>query len=274
MPLILAQNEITASGHTYDDRTGVSYEYPKKYKNAIQPGERFIYYMGRRQQNTMNGRQVYFGTGVIGHVHPSPNSKDLLECDLLDYTPFVEPIFFKNADGSYREPRAEVQRGYFRNGVRVIAEEDFDKILAAADASSIEPRLVPTGLVNLSYAPEETRSAVERYSVDVALAMLREESPGTSITEMPHNNPGYDICVGDLQKPRHFVEVKGTQRHEPAFFLTEGERFFSHTHAQYYRLIVVHSIDLLKNRHAVSTWNGSLHDLDLSPVQWKGKLPH
>lgn len=62
MPLVLAENEATESGISCHDRTGVSYQFPKMYRRLIQPGERFVYYKGRK---TLDGRRtpkVYFGT--------------------------------------------------------------------------------------------------------------------------------------------------------------------------------------------------------------------
>jgi len=49
MPLILASNVATESGHSYADRTGISYEFPMVYRRQMQTGERFVYYRGRRR---------------------------------------------------------------------------------------------------------------------------------------------------------------------------------------------------------------------------------
>ena len=48
MPLVFAENEETESGITYEDRTGIAYQYPPMYQRMIRPGERFVYYKGRR----------------------------------------------------------------------------------------------------------------------------------------------------------------------------------------------------------------------------------
>ncbi len=37
-PIVLASNRTTASGHVYADRTGISYEYPTRYRSLIVPG--------------------------------------------------------------------------------------------------------------------------------------------------------------------------------------------------------------------------------------------
>ncbi|WP_285599627.1 DUF3883 domain-containing protein [Kineosporia sp. NBRC 101731] len=273
MPLILAQNEVSLSGHAYGDRTGISYEYPPRYRSVIQPGERFIYYMGRRRLTGSNAPQAYFGSGLIGRVQTSSSDPQLLECEILDYRPFAEHLYFKKTDGSYRESRAAEQGGYFRNGVRIVSEATFDEILVAAEALAPEDQIA-SGRISVNYVTAETRDEIERYSVDVAKRELITQFPGQSILEMPHNNPGYDICVGNPLNPTRFVEVKGTQRVDPVFFLTEGERLFSDTHAERYHLIVVHGIDLLARTHRVSFRDGSLKGLaELEVTQWRGRLP-
>jgi hypothetical protein len=274
MPLILTQNEVTVQpGHDYADRTGVSYEYPQRYRKIIQPGERFIYYMGRRRRTGGNAPQVYFGSGVIGQVQPSPVDGERLVCAILDYAPFAEHLFFKDAAGAYRETGAATHRGYFRNGVRVIDETVFDSILATAKSPTDEDRLA-SGLIDVNYATAEVRTEIERYSVDVALSELRGRHPEQWVLEMPHNNPGYDIRVGSPLNPLQFVEVKGTQRIDPVFFLSEGERVFSHTHADRYQLMVVYNIDLAARTHSLLTWDGALAGLtELEITQWRGRLP-
>lgn len=52
-PLVLVSNRRTASGHTYADRTGLSYEFPTRYRNLILAGSPFVYY---RSQEVRNNR--------------------------------------------------------------------------------------------------------------------------------------------------------------------------------------------------------------------------
>src|SRR5688500_9112137 len=110
MPLVFAENEATESGISYDDRTGISYQYPARYRRVIQPGERFVYYRGRRSKSGSRIPQVYFGCGVVGDI--SPDEGRFL-CEVLDYKPFAVPISFKDANGNYFESGAS-RRGYFQ----------------------------------------------------------------------------------------------------------------------------------------------------------------
>lgn len=44
MPIVLVTVDgAERSGYKYDDRTGILYEYPKKYDGLIHSGERFVY---------------------------------------------------------------------------------------------------------------------------------------------------------------------------------------------------------------------------------------
>lgn len=69
MPLVFASNEETESGLSYDDRAGVSYEFPRMYRRLVVPGTRFLYYRGRRKVGGGRQPQVYFGSGLVGAIH-------------------------------------------------------------------------------------------------------------------------------------------------------------------------------------------------------------
>src|SRR4051812_15161292 len=107
MPLVFAENEATESGIAYDDRTGISYQYPSRYRRLIQPGERFVYYRGRRSKAGTRIPQVYFGCGVVGNIAPDGGDGGRLVCEVLDYKPFAHPISFKNPQGKYFENGAD-----------------------------------------------------------------------------------------------------------------------------------------------------------------------
>lgn len=134
MPLVFAENEATESGITYDDRTGVSYQYPRMYRRLIQPGERFLYYRGRKRSRGGRAPQVYFGTGIVGSTKIDPEDSSRLRCDVLDYRAFSTPVPFKDVSGRYLEDGG-ARRGYFQRGVRRISDAEFRRIidLAACD---------------------------------------------------------------------------------------------------------------------------------------------
>ena len=273
MSLILTQNDRTESGHNYADDLGVEYEYPGTYRALMRTGEPFIYYRGRRRSDGGIQPQVYLGTGVVGEVRPSPVPGRLV-CSVADARMFLEPVPFKDDQGNYLEPIGRIAPSkaglYFRRGVRRVTQETFNRILSRASAE--QP--APPGAVGRRYASPEIALLVDEVAMEVAIASTRLAHPGMVVTRMPHNNPGFDLLVGDPDAPTAFVEVKGTMRPEPGFFMSEGERRFSHLYAAQYSLAVVHGIDLTRRTGTVLTRRGAVAGADfaLEPTQWRGEI--
>ncbi len=138
MPLILVQNEVTANSkfEKWKDIEGEQYHYPNKYKNKITEGESFIYYRGARRSTGKRETPEYFGFGKIGRIWLDVESVESgrkidLEwfCEITDYVPFINPVPFTTNEGQYLEDNLTT---FKRDGVRVITQQEFDKILAAA----------------------------------------------------------------------------------------------------------------------------------------------
>jgi hypothetical protein len=104
MPLRFTANETSLSGHNYDDVVGSRYEFPSRYRNLVREGDRFVYYRGRRRLGGGTQPQVYLGAGVVGPIGKSISDPDRLVCDVLDWSPFPTPLYFKDRNGSYYEP--------------------------------------------------------------------------------------------------------------------------------------------------------------------------
>lgn len=87
------------AGYVYDDRTGVSYEYPTgRYENWIMTGERFVYH-----DPDAPGHSGYIGAGIIGDIHQSGTDGRLV-CDILDYVSFPATVPLKDpSTGTYFE---------------------------------------------------------------------------------------------------------------------------------------------------------------------------
>jgi hypothetical protein len=269
MPLVLAENENTESGIRYADHTGVSYQFPPMYRRLVLPGERFVYYRGRRSKTGTRIPQVYFGTGIIGSVVADPSDSSRLVCEVLDFQPFVEPVPFKLGKHGYLESGGS-RKGYFQRGVRRITEAEFALIVARA---SSEPTL---GFeredidATRGYAGAETARLVDDFAMERALEQMKVRFPYQTIARMPRNNPGFDILVG--AEPSHtYVEVKGTQRSAPLFFITEGERRFSLENGDRYLFLSVFQINLETRVHRTFWHQGPIEeDFVLKPVQWAG----
>ncbi len=276
MPLVLTQNEATASGHEYADVLGRSYEYPIRYRRLLREGERFVYYRGRRTAAGTTEKQAYLGTGLIGDITESPVAGRLI-CQVVDYKPFPEPLPFKEGD-QYREGGAHELGGgsrtgmFFRTGVREIADADYEAIVAAAWASISPEQDVPP-LPSQAYASPELSREVDAIAMGLAMAEAKSRWPTASVRRMPHNNPGYDLRV-ERDGETWFIEVKGTTRTSPVFFLTEGERVYSVANSQHYSLWVFFAIDLSERSGQLRTLDGALTETNagLNPRQWSGSL--
>jgi hypothetical protein len=269
VPIVLTQNEATQSGHSYADELGVEYEYPTMYRNLIRPGEPFVYYRGRQRAGGGRQPQVYLGVGVIGEIQPSANEGRLV-CVVEDVEFFKSPVPFK-VDGKHLEPLGAVQPSaasrYFQRGVRRIDDETLRRILAVAESAD------PTAGrrkrdAAMPYASPETARLVEEISVELALAELKGLFPDAQVTAMPHNNPGY-VRIDRNGDTIRYVEVKGTLRPEPHFFISEGERLFSHDNAARYMLLVYYAIDRSERTGTTLLREGAVdgNDVTLRPTQ-------
>ena len=99
--LVTAHGEPRA-GYTYDDRTGISYEYPDgRYEAWITTGDRFVYH---------TPDFGYTGAGVIGEIRSSATAGRLV-CDILDHEPWEPPV--------PRMPTASTSRRLTRVAARI-----------------------------------------------------------------------------------------------------------------------------------------------------------
>jgi len=263
---------LRRSGHIYDDRTGLSYEYPTaRYRSLITSGERFVY---------QRPRGGYTGVGLIGEIGPSAEP-DRSVAQILSYTPFTTEVPLRRPAGAYYESDPRFWRTdniYWAQGVRPLAEDRLDEILAAGDAESpVTPAAASPGSLPLgpAYAADDAAKQVDRYAVAVAASRLKERFPNMLVSPMPHNNPGFDIRVGDATNPVLVVEVKGTRSAEPVFFLTEAERLFSATQARIYELVVICGVDLTASSHDAEYWHsGPITQAvaELRAQEWRCRL--
>ncbi|MFJ8894449.1 protein NO VEIN domain-containing protein [Leifsonia sp. NPDC102414] len=263
VPLVFFSSEgAERSGYRYADRTGVSYEFPDAYLARILPGTPFVYHLAARG---------YTGAGIVGPIRPSTQVGRSV-CEILDYRGFDSDVPLKRPDGYYYEadPDAGKVNVYCAQGVRSISVGQFELIVAAS--LSQETPLRPG-----TYASVEDANEIERASVDRAIAWLQSQYPDQSVVEMPRNNPGFDLVVGDVADPKLYVEVKGTRADSSVFWMTEGERAFSAANSAKYMLIVVSS--LRPSEAGAGDWNlrartGAVggDDFVLEPSQWRGLL--
>ena len=132
--VIITENDVSQ----WDDKTGVSYNYPAKYNGILSPGTKVIYYKGllkdkQFEEIRLSNDPHYFGVAVIGDNYLDKKAtKKEYYCDILTFEPFDEAVPFK-INGAYLEPIPESKKSnYWRDGVREVTKDTFDKILELA----------------------------------------------------------------------------------------------------------------------------------------------
>ena len=137
--LIITENDESK----WNDKTGLHYHYPSRYRSLMLSGTRVIYYKGRITNAAfrdlrMDAAPHYFGCAILGEQSPdTESSKNDCYSQITHYTPFLKPIHIK-AGSEYLENATK--NNYWRDGVRIITKEIYDKIIASAklDAQHVQ----------------------------------------------------------------------------------------------------------------------------------------
>ena len=165
------------------------------------------------------------GAGVIGVIRPS-RVEGRLVCCVEDFVPFATPLPFKDGD-DYLEPLGKIPPDkaglHFREGVREISDETFRGFWPPPMRSILPPDVEP--------------DARPRASSDTARRVdARRWNPRFNTFDLSIRRRGCGGCrratrlrrsIEFQGAPPRYVEVKGTTRTLPHFFMSEGERLFS-----------------------------------------------
>jgi 5-methylcytosine-specific restriction endonuclease McrA len=133
MKIILSQRIDIESD--YEDVPFSTYHFPKKYRNQIHTGDRFIYYQGDRFKKE---HRYYFGCGVIGAVEPDATGENFY-AEILESRRFSKnvPIYLPESDGfiesiDYDQVRNKPNPSW-QNSIRKVSDDAFSKILHLAN---------------------------------------------------------------------------------------------------------------------------------------------
>ena len=133
MKIILSQRIDIESD--YEDVPFLTYHFPKKYRNQIHTGDRFIYYQGDRFKKE---HRYYFGCGVIGAVEPDATGENFY-AEILESRRFSKnvPIYLPESDGfiesiGYDQVRNKPNPSW-QNSIRKVSDDAFLKILHLAN---------------------------------------------------------------------------------------------------------------------------------------------
>lgn len=120
----------------WQDHTGISYHFPKRYFNILQPDTSVVYYKGSLKDTVFREKRLtdkahYFGTATISRIYDDKNSSKGDKFALIEhFSLFKKPVLIKQ-DGEYIEKIPESRRSnYWRDGVREIDENTYLRIVS------------------------------------------------------------------------------------------------------------------------------------------------
>ncbi|QZA09632.1 DUF3883 domain-containing protein [Mycolicibacter heraklionensis] len=150
---------------------------------------------------------------------------------------------------------------------------------AELDEPEPEPVLAPDSastdeVDELGYASAAERQQVDEMAMEHAMDEATRRWPTAAVTQMPHNNPGFDIEVQHPVEGTRYIEVKGTRSPEPAFFITAGEVEHSLRHPDRYSIWIFHAMDLDSGEATLTEHDGPVTEshFELRPVQYRGRF--
>lgn len=136
MKIILSQRIDIESN--YDDMPFVTYHFPKRYRNQIKSGCRFIYYQGNRHKKE---HRYYFGCGVIGAIETGDHGESYY-AEIIEGYRFLNtvPIYSPSGQGfleslGYEKVRNKPNPSW-QNSIRKISDEAFFEVLKLANVKS------------------------------------------------------------------------------------------------------------------------------------------
>lgn len=132
--VVLVENDESV----WSDQTGIVYHYPKRYRNFLTPGTLAIYYKGKLKNKKYKSLRLssephYFGFARLGASYiDTASEKDDFFVTIENYRPFENAVLSK-VEGGYMEtiPLSR-SSNYWRDGVRPIGRDVFQRIMDAA----------------------------------------------------------------------------------------------------------------------------------------------
>lgn len=169
---------------SYNDLPEVRYHFPHTYLNQVKQvvGDYIVYYEPRRSSvelSSFGGRQSYFGVARVTAILKDDVLADHYYALVDDYLDFDRPVPFslgseyyesalKKADGS-------TNKGAFGRAVRLVPDDEFDRILKAGFAPVLGENLHAQGAEQLEIS--EPHTPFERPIVEMTVSRpFRERS--------------------------------------------------------------------------------------------------
>jgi putative restriction endonuclease len=134
----------------YDDLPEVRYHFPRTYLAQARAavGDWIVYYEPRRstaEPSSRGGRQAYFAVARVSSVEADLNLPDHFYAYVIDYIELDRPVPFREGmhyyESALQRSDGQTSKGAFGRAVRPIPDREFNLILAAGFAASLQPRL-------------------------------------------------------------------------------------------------------------------------------------
>jgi putative restriction endonuclease len=170
----------------YKDLPEARYHFPRTYLNQARQavGDHIVYYEPRRSSidlSSFGGRQSYFGVARVTAVVEDDALADHYYALVDDYLDFDRPVPFSEGSEYYesalKKADGSTNKGAFGRAVRLIPDEEFDRILKSG------------------FAPILSEDAVSR---EIAL-------PGWSESTIPFERPIVEMTVSRPFRERSFM---------------------------------------------------------------------
>lgn len=140
---IIAENDESQ----WDDVTGEVYHFPSRYLKHLEPGTKVIYYKGKMRDRYYEDRRLspdphYFGIAEIGEVSPDLTStKRDYFANIVGFQMFNRAVGIRHNDELLEQIPPNRESNYWRDGVREIDEEIYDKIVNLSELSETDANL-------------------------------------------------------------------------------------------------------------------------------------
>lgn len=138
--IVVTENDVS----DWDDNTGKIYHYPNRYQKLITPGALLIYYKGAMRDKSFSAvrkspNSHYFGIAKVDTITVDERNPKNKFATIIDYVPFDYAIDFKDNTGVYFESKHIKKTNYWRDAVRRIDEETYNRIISQVGMKVIEP---------------------------------------------------------------------------------------------------------------------------------------
>ena len=163
----------------YKDLPEARYHFPRTYLNYVRRsvGDHIVYYEPRRpsvELSSVGGRQSYFGVARVVDVVEDRELADHYYARVDDYLDFDRPVPFVEGNEYYKsalkKADGSTNKGAFGRAVRLIPDDEFDRILKSGFAPVLEQGEVVTQRID---APGLAEAPVQFERPIVEMTVLR-----------------------------------------------------------------------------------------------------